>query len=574
MTPPATALLPLPHAVPIQAFRPAQKNIPESRIVRERMLREARAYVAAQGLVPPLPALKLRAHAEKLLGYLKLDAVFVDYLGVLLNNELWREQLAGIPFERRLLLLPKCLRLSERCPAPFDEFGLLCKSCGLCSIQDLQTEAEKLGYAVLVAEGSTLVMKIIESGKIEAVVGVSCLSVLERAFPYMESAAIPGAAIPLLQSDCKDTTVDLDWVWEVIHLSSADRSRRLDLDALRREVETWFEPEALDALIGPALTPVETHGRRWLAKAGKRWRPFLTLATARALHKSDDEFKAGEDLRRCAIAVECFHKASLIHDDIEDHDDERYGEPTLHTQIGTAAAINVGDFLIGEGYRLITATSLPPDIKLAMLSACAEGHRSLSIGQGIELDWRNQPGALPHEDILNMFRHKTSPAFLVALQVGAHYGKASTAALRALEYFGNPLGIAYQIRDDIEDARAGSEGSDLVQDRPSLALSLVDRRADEAEQQRLSAWWHGEAEVDEMRALIAKYHVLERMTELKEAYKQQAIEALTDIDNPSLKGLLRRVVAKIFNDLEVQGWCHESETADAAGREPSSATAG
>ena len=64
---------------------------------------------------------------------------------------MWRDALAGIPYERRLLLMPKCLRVESKCPAPFDEFGLLCKKCGLCSIQDLQEEAERLGYAVLVA---------------------------------------------------------------------------------------------------------------------------------------------------------------------------------------------------------------------------------------------------------------------------------------------------------------------------------------------------------------------------------------------------------------------------------------
>ena len=66
--------------------------------------------------------------------------------------------MATVPFEKRLLLMPKCLRIESKCPAPFDEFGLLCKQCGLCSIQDFQNEAEKLGYAVLVAVGSAIVM--------------------------------------------------------------------------------------------------------------------------------------------------------------------------------------------------------------------------------------------------------------------------------------------------------------------------------------------------------------------------------------------------------------------------------
>src|SRR5207244_11368142 len=92
----------------------------------------------------------------------RLQAKYRDYVAVLLNNEAWRETLSGIPYERRLLLLPKCLRVEAKCPAPFDEYGLLCKRCGLCSIQDLQEEAERLGYAVLVAEGSATGMAIIQ----------------------------------------------------------------------------------------------------------------------------------------------------------------------------------------------------------------------------------------------------------------------------------------------------------------------------------------------------------------------------------------------------------------------------
>src|SRR5262249_5524763 len=149
----------------------------------------------------------------------------------------------------------------------FDEFGLLCKQCGLCSIQDLQVEAERLGYAVLVAEGSAIVMALIQTGKIEAIVGVSCLSVLERAFPYMEAAAIPGIAIPLLQDDCVDTTVDLDWVWDIIHLSSGDRTRRLDLDGLRSEVDSWFTSAALTELLGPSKSPADDVARAWLGRA-------------------------------------------------------------------------------------------------------------------------------------------------------------------------------------------------------------------------------------------------------------------------------------------------------------------
>src|SRR5205814_5167306 len=271
-------ILTLPRPVPEQKMRPPQDTIPQTREERDQIKRLCEKYVENQKPVPPLSFEELRKHSGNLIAQNGLESKFTDYVAVLLNSEVWREQLATVPFERRLLLLPKCLRIEDKCPAPFDEFGLLCKQCGLCTIQDLQAEAERLGYPVLVAEGSALVMALIQTGKIDAIVGVSCLSVLEKAFPYMEAAAIPGVAIPLSQDDCKDTTVDLDWIWDVIHLTSDDRTRRLDLDALRKQVESWFTPAALDGIFGePAYGAADGVAREWLARAGKRWRPFLTV---------------------------------------------------------------------------------------------------------------------------------------------------------------------------------------------------------------------------------------------------------------------------------------------------------
>ena len=374
-------VLTLPKPVPLQPSRLPQETIPATSADREWLKDAVRAYVAEAGenITSPLLMDELRRHAEILVQRAGVNPRYRDYVGVLLNNEAWREQLATVPYERRLLLLPKCLRVEDKCPAPFDEFGLLCKQCGLCTIQDLQEEAERLGYAVLVAEGSALVMALIQTGKIDAIVGVSCLSVLEKAFPYMEAAAIPGIAIPLLQDDCKDTTVDIDWVWDVIHLTSEDQTRRMDLEAMRKEVESWFTAESLDQIFGgEAQGPAEEVAREWLARAGKRWRPFLTVCAWRAL-QDDPNSPVPEALKRIAVAVECFHKASLVHDDIEDGDAERYGEPTLHASHGVPIALNAGDLLLGEGYRLL-ATAGGNTAELIRIAA--EGQRELCLGQG------------------------------------------------------------------------------------------------------------------------------------------------------------------------------------------------
>src|SRR5437867_1069084 len=407
------------HAVQ-QRFRPPKKNIPQTPAERNGFLQSVRHYVAEFNPVPPLPLEQLKEHADRVMQLLQCDPVYRDYIGVLMNNEMWRETLASVPYERRLLLLPKCLRVESKCPAPFDEFGLLCKQCGLCTIQDLQSEAEKLGYAVLVAEGTAIVMSLIQTGKIEAIVGVSCLSVLERAFPYMEAAAIPGVAVPLLQDDCIDTTVDLDWVWDYIHLTSDDQTRRLDLGALRDEVDFWFSPAGLDLIMGNAEGDTERIGREWLRRAGKRWRPFLAVSAFQAL-RADTNKPLPEDIRKIAVAVECFHKASLIHDDIEDNDAFRYGEKTLHEEYEVAVALNVGDLLIGEGYRMIGECDVDAEARAAMLKIAAAGHRTLCLGQGAELCWVRNPQQLSSLQVLDIFRQKTAPAFEVALRLGAAY---------------------------------------------------------------------------------------------------------------------------------------------------------
>src|SRR5213593_4694715 len=398
-----TNLVVLPRALPTQPLRPTQDNVPGTRLERDRIKAVIQAYVSDVRPVPPMPIDELREHADRVVEGAGLLAKYRDYVAVLLNNEAWRETLAGIPYERRLLLLPECLRVESKCPAPFDEFGLLCKQCGLCSIQDLQTEAERLGYAVLVAEGSAIVMSMIQTGKIEAIVGVSCLSVLERAFPYMEAAAIPGVAVPLLQDDCIDTTVDLDWIWDYLHLTSDDQTRRLDLGALRDEVDFWFTPASLELIMGPAEGETEQIARAWLMRAGKRWRPFLSVATFQALRR-DTGGPLPEDLKKIAVAVECFHKASLIHDDIEDNDAFRYGEKTLHEEYGVAVALNVGDLLIGEGYRLIGECKISAEQKVEMLLVASRGQRELCRGQGAELCWARSPQPLTSLQVLDIFR--------------------------------------------------------------------------------------------------------------------------------------------------------------------------
>src|SRR5262245_56627395 len=156
--------------------------------------------------------------AENMLRQLEQPEVFLGFTMVAISNEFWREQVSAVDFKRRLLLLPHCLKKAEGCPADYDEFGLDCKKCGACSVADFKVKAEQLGYKVLVSEETPIVLKIIGSGHVDAIVGVACLNVLEKAIDQVLFAGVPCVAAPLLSSNCRSTSVDDDWVAELIGL--------------------------------------------------------------------------------------------------------------------------------------------------------------------------------------------------------------------------------------------------------------------------------------------------------------------------------------------------------------------
>ena len=130
----------------------------------------------------------------------------------------------------------------------------------------------------------------------------------------------------------------------------------------------------------------------FLSKGGKHSRPFITLAVHDALtdggatRPDADESIASISaaVKRVAMSIETFHKASLVHDDIEDDDAYRYGDQTLHRKFGIPTAINVGDYLIGLGYRLVARESkqLGADVVADILECLSDAHMRLSEGQG------------------------------------------------------------------------------------------------------------------------------------------------------------------------------------------------
>ena len=495
----------------------AGAGIPATAELRLRLDQAAQAYITQQRLIPPAPLDALKQHAAALLGQEKLDEMFLPYAVVILNNALWRPTVLKTPYRKRLLLLPQCLKSARHCTAECDTFGLLCRHCGRCVIDPLTRKAEQLGYTVLIAEGSPVVMALIQSGQVEAVVGVSCLPVLEKVFPYMEAGAVPGVAIPLLYDGCKDTAFDTD-VLEAILEDCVAVEQTVGLERLRHQVRDWFCPDALREFFDADSDPTVAIAAQWLARGGKHYRPLLTAAMADACAESDAEHPP-QTVRQAAVAVECFHKASLIHDDIEDDDVERYGRETLHRQYGTPIALNVGDLLIGEGYRLLVELDVSAEQKNDLLNIAAQGHRALCLGQGKELEQRrgNQTPSVP--EILSIFAGKTAPAFGVALKVGAVLGGGGPALQETLDRYSQALGIAYQIRDDLLDWQSAQHRNGL-----SIVAVLGSQQA--------------------AHDLLADY-------------RRRAIACLGELQSSRVKTLLRRVITKIFDKVQPMGCCDE-----------------
>lgn len=485
------------------------KDVPGSKDLRERL--RARCYERAARLDHSRPLTKdeMEAVSRSILAEFGLAEGYLGWTMVMLASAFWRDQVASIPPARRLFLLPHCLKHAEGCPADYDEFGLDCKQCGACSIADFRTLAEEQGYKVLVAEGSPIVLKIIVSGYVDAIVGVACLNVLEKAIDKILLAGIPCMAVPLLSSDCRNTAVDEDWVRDMIDVKPVETAPPTrSYVHLMRAASRMFEPESLDRLVprlrgGPRLAEVNGKGAAgldpiaatealaydFLAKGGKHSRPFITLAVHDALtgghgtgpDGAEHVEKISDSVRRAALSIETFHKASLVHDDIEDDDAFRYGSETLHRRYGVPTAINVGDYMIGLGYRLVSRESarLGADVVADILDSLADAHLKLSEGQGAELLWRDgRDKRLKPLDALKIYALKTAPAFEAALFSGVRLAGPADAYVEPIKQFARNLGVAFQILNDLNDWQGDrhnklSVGGDILGGRPTVLWALA-----------------------------------------------------------------------------------------------------
>lgn len=542
------------------------KLVPETLELREQIREASEKYVEHLDKSRPFSKATLEEHGRKLLQQMGQPEGFLGFAMVLIGNAFWKQQFLAIPFERRLLLLPHCLKHAEGCPADYDEFGLDCEKCGACSIADYKVRAEQLGYKVLVAEGSPIVLKIIVSGHVDGILGVACLNVLEKAIDKVLLAGVPSYAVPLHSGDCKNTKLDESWVWHCLDkYVPLDESPTKGYVPLMRTSNKMFEdqfdevlPVVRSATSDSLLAETESIARQWLVQGGKRLRPFITLAAYDALNggkaleaaTSDEPPAFSLPVLRTAMAMEAFHKASLVHDDIQDNDPYRYGQETLHRKYGVGTAINIGDYLIGLGYRLISQgrKELGGDAAADILDRLASAHLKLCEGQGAELRWTGADAIkLTALDAMKLYALKTSPAFEAALYAGLRMAGPADQYESIVPAFSRHIGVGFQILNDLldweeHDPNKLVSGRDAELAKPTLLLALALESAkgplreelERAIQEPLSAV----VRTERLRQLYQKLGVFERAQALVDKCRSRA-EALADEVQPeSLRQLL------------------------------------
>ena len=257
-----------------------------------------------------------------------------------------------------------------------------------------------------------------------------------------------------------------------------ERWAAVEADAVEAALQAWVPGEA-PAGLGTAM-------RYGVLDGGKRMRPLLVLGAAAALGGAE------EAALRAACAVELIHAYSLVHDDMPcmDNDIIRRGKPTVHVQFGEARAMLAGDAMQALAFEVLTpATGIAPALqaRLCSLLARAAGHAGMAGGQAIDL--ASIGLSLDEQALRDMHHRKTGALLQASVLMGAACGTPTAEQWEALADYGDALGLAFQVVDDILDVTQASAtlgktaGKDQTANKPTyvtvLGLAAARRHASE-----------------------------------------------------------------------------------------------
>lgn len=243
-----------------------------------------------------------------------------------------------------------------------------------------------------------------------------------------------------------------------------------ELDQVNRLIRSRMSSEH-----APRIPEVTAH---LVEAGGKRLRPMLTLASARLCGYG------GPYHIHLAATVEFIHTATLLHDDVVDESAQRRGRPTANLLWDNKSSVLVGDYLFARSFQLMTETG-----NMRVLSILSNASATLAEGEVLQLT-AAQDLATSEATYLKVVRGKTATLFAAACEVGGVIAEAEQAQVRALRDYGDALGIAFQIADDLLDYWGGAAtgkniGDDFRERKLTLPLIKAVARADEDER----AFW-------------------------------------------------------------------------------------
>jgi farnesyl diphosphate synthase len=253
---------------------------------------------------------------------------------------------------------------------------------------------------------------------------------------------------------------------------------------------------ALDSLLDSAQTiPNRLHeAMRYAAQGGgKRIRPLLVYAAGSL---GDAKVQA---LDAAAVAIECIHAYSLVHDDLPcmDDDDLRRGRPTVHKAFDEATALLVGDALQTRAFEVLANAPCDADVRLRMITALAvaSGSRGMAGGQAIDLESVGKK--LDLAGLKQMHAMKTGALLSCAVELGGLAAHLNTSQMAQLEKYSTALGLAFQIVDDVLDVTADSQtlgktaGKDAAANKPTyvtlMGLDYAQKQAKELQETAIAS---------------------------------------------------------------------------------------
>ena len=258
------------------------------------------------------------------------------------------------------------------------------------------------------------------------------------------------------------------------------------LQLVEQALEQWV-PNDAPADLGPAM-------RYAVLDGGKRLRPLLVLASLQACTQRPAAWM-NEAGMRAACAIELIHAYSLVHDDMPcmDNDVLRRGKPTVHVKYGEAGALLAGDALQTLAFELLTPSDsdIPAQVQAGLCSLLARGagHAGMAGGQAIDL--ASVGDQLTLEQLQRMHRCKTGALLETSVVMGAVAAQANADTTQALLSYGQALGVAFQVVDDILDVTADTAvlgktaGKDADNDKPTY-VSLLGLQGAQQEAARLA----------------------------------------------------------------------------------------